>query len=231
MDDHPSAVADGRTFRPSLAPESAMTNFHRPTRLVDGSKAGRAIRAALVLGIAGCTPQSDAPPQPRTLPNRPTALPPEYTSVAAFCSVPGPPQATPAPVSPALLAIPEHERVNFGRAGFEVAMRCVIRTEAQRDELWTFASREERTPPSLAADSILVLAIGGMRPSGGHSFGIGQVVVAGDTAMVEVLDHVPGNGCIQTAEVLVPAVAVRIPDVPVVRFHEYMTLGEDCLES
>jgi len=121
--------------------------------------------------------------------------------------------------------------VDFGRAGFEAAMRCVIRTEAERDELWAFASREERTPPSLSADRILVLAIGGMRPSGGHSFGIGQVVITGDTAVVEVLDHSPGHGCIQTMEVLVPAAGVRIPDVPVVRFHEYMTLGEDCLES
>jgi hypothetical protein len=121
--------------------------------------------------------------------------------------------------------------LNLARAGFEVALRCVIRTESERDALWAVALREENTPPGISADSILVLASGGMRPSGGHSFGIGQVVVTGDTAMVEVLDHVPGNGCIQTAEVLVPAVAVRIPDVPVVRFHEYMTLGEHCMDS
>ena len=205
-----------------------MTIFDRRPRLVDGSKA---IRALVVLGIAGCTPQADAPPQPRTLPNRPTALPQEYTSVAAFCSVPGPPQPIPATASPDQLAIPEHDRLNLARAGFEVAFRCVIRTESERDELWTVASMEENTPPGLSADSILVLASGGMRPSGGHSFGIGQVVVTGDTAIVEILDHVPGNGCIQTAEVLVPAVAVRIPDVRVVRFHEYMTWGEHCMDS
>jgi hypothetical protein len=107
----------------------------------------------------------------------------------------------------------------------------VIRTEAEADELWTFASRQESRPPHVSADSILVLATGGMRPSGGHSFGIGQVVITGDTAVVEVLDHSPGNGCIQTMEVLVPAAAVRIPDVPVVRFNEHLTSGEHCLDS
>lgn len=92
-----------------------------------------------------------------------------------------------------------------------------------------FAYRE--APPRVSADSILVLAIGGMRSSGGHSFGIGQIVITGDTAVVEVLDHHPGHGCIETAEVLFPAVAVQIPDVRVVRFHEYMTLSEHCLDS
>jgi hypothetical protein len=156
---------------------------------------------------------------------------PEHEALVGFCSVPGALNPGRLAGKSGELAIPEHDRVNLASAEFEVALRCVIRTKAQLDELWVFASREESTPPAVSGDSILVLAMGGMRPSGGHSFGFGKVIMTGDTAIAEVLDYLPGNGCIETAEVMVPAAAVRIPAVPVVRFHEYMTTGEHCLDS
>jgi hypothetical protein len=202
----------------------------------------RALRRAFAYGcsaayaavLAACTPGLDdeAYGPPVAPPPRPDTLPAAYASVAAFCASPEDPPGEPLQAADTAGTPPlrEDRRVpGMKDMWFNAAMRCIVREQAQLEQLWTFARDPAAAPEVDFGEHVLILATAGQMGSGGYALGITAVWQRGDTAFVAVGEHRPGHGCMGDAEVVTPADAVRIPRVSTVRFHETIVSGERCL--
>jgi hypothetical protein len=119
------------------------------------------------------------------------------------------------------------ERLNLGGAPFQVALRCVMRTQSQREQLWKLLD-PPGVPPPVPEGEMVVLATSGAISYDGHDIEIRGVWVSGDTATVAIRERTIGNGCEAQPMEIYPASAVRLAPVAVVRFKEELLEGEDC---
>jgi hypothetical protein len=99
--------------------------------------------------------------------------------------------------------------------GFVQRSRLVIRDAHAWSQFWNQAHANMIPVPHVPfidfTQNIVVAATMGSRSNGGHAIQIDPVYAADDDLYVVVEERAPGPGCVTTAAITAPAVAVRIP--------------------
>lgn len=101
--------------------------------------------------------------------------------------------------------------------GIEAPLEVVLEDEAAWADVWADWTRvvPAPAPPHVDFDHerVIVAAMGG-RASGGYHIGVETVAEHAQETLVEVFTVSPGEGCVVTAAITAPAVAIAIPASP-----------------
>jgi hypothetical protein len=104
--------------------------------------------------------------------------------------------------------------VDEGTSGVDARRRSVIRSDAEWAAFWSQVySRQSPTPPRPAVDfaeSIVIVAAMGTRPSGGYAIELEAIGKVGTDYHVIVRETSPGRNCATTSALTQPVVAARV---------------------
>jgi hypothetical protein len=116
----------------------------------------------------------------------------------------------------------------WSTSGISTPAREVIRDDAAYARFWAGLGAGERPSVDFSRDVVIAVAAG-RRSSGGHAIAVERVVRAGAGLAVDVVETVPGPGCVNTQQLTQPVdvVVVAAADARTWSFSD-QTRTQDC---
>lgn len=179
-----------------------------------------AVLLAAACGTGRLVPSDTAAPADEPPAARPVAAPPPESPAPAPATAPAPaPAPTTSGYAPYGAVELDIRRVGqFTQTTLGTPERLVIRDNDSWTRFW--ASVSGGSPPSVDFSRDLVIAVAaGQRTNGGHSIAVERVVRAGAGLSIQVVETVPGPGCVTSQAVIQPV------DVVVVAAADAKTWG------
>lgn len=162
--------------------------------------------------VAAPGPASDAAPPPAA-PAAPDA---------------GAPAAAPYAPNDAGASLPMRRIGQWSTSGITTPARQVIRDDGAYARFWAALGAGERPSVDFSRDVVIAVAAG-QRTTGGHAIAVTRVTRAGAGLAVDVVETVPGAGCMTTQQLTQPVdvVVVAAADARTWSFSD-RSQAEDC---
>jgi PrcB C-terminal len=171
----------------------------------------RLIVLALAAGCGSGHTVVPAAPEPAAAPAEPTAVVPPAPAIAPD------PQVTPAPAESVAPGYAPYggqtlqiRRIGqWSSSGLTAPVREIIKDDSAYARLWASLGAGQRPTVDFSRDVVIAVAAG-QRMTGGHSIAVERVTRTGDGLAVEVVETVPGPGCITTQALTQPVDVVVV---------------------
>jgi hypothetical protein len=174
----------------------------------------RTLSLLLLASAAGCgSGRTVVPASPE-----PSAAPAEPTAVASPAPAAKPaPQVTPTPAGSTAPGYAPYEgqtlqirRIGqWSSSGITAPAREIIRDDPAYARLWASLGAGQRPAVDFSRDVVIAVAAG-QRTTGGHSIAVERVTRAGGGLTVDVVETVPGPGCVTTQALTQPVDVVVV---------------------
>jgi hypothetical protein len=162
-------------------------------------------------------------------PAAPPVAAPGPVSDGTPAAAPAPGDATAAPYAPYDAgSIPMRRIGQWSTSGITTPARQVIRDDGAYGRFWAALGVGERPSVDFSRDVVIAVAAG-QRTTGGHAIAVSRVVRQGAGLAVEVVETVPGAGCMTTQQLTQPVdvVVVAAADARTWSFSD-QTRTQDC---
>jgi hypothetical protein len=98
----------------------------------------------------------------------------------------------------------------YNQSGITVPQRLVVRDDASYARFWSSLGVGGERPAVDFTRDVVIGVAGGQRSTGGYSIAVEQVVRAGTSATVRVVETTPGPGCMMTQALTQPVDVVVV---------------------
>ena len=178
---------------------------------------------------SGRVAPSDAA-EPSGDPSAPPVAAPAPISEPAPEGAPTPVGDAAAPYVPydAAASLPMRRIGQWSTSGVTTPAREVIRDDSAYTRFWAGLGAGQRPSVDFSRDVVIAVAAG-QRPTGGHGIAVTRVVRQGAGLAVEVVETVPGPGCVPTQQITQPVdvVVVAAADARTWSFSD-QTRSQEC---